>query len=79
MALNLHLLAQYIVSDLLPGLPDIRTPAEHTFIAHYTNGKVVNGYPVVLPAHNLRSHVAGRTTRILCILRGPHSCNSKVC
>ena len=76
--LNLNLFGQNMVSDFLPGFALIRPLTEHALKCHYSNSEIINGSCMILTAHDLWSHVAWRSRRILSILRSPHPCNTEI-
>ena len=85
---NLDLLRKNVIPDFLPCFTHIRSlhsiksminyPSHHTFVGNHSNSKVINGYSVVLPAHNFRSHVSWCSTGFLRVIRVPYSCDAKV-
>lgn len=79
MPFNLNLLGENMVSDLLSILTNIGSSPKHALIPYHTHCKIINCNTMVLPAHHLWSHVSWCSRCILCILRIPYSCNSKVC
>lgn len=76
--LDLHLLGQDVVTDLLPVLPLVGTLTEHALVSDDTHREVVNRDAVVLPAHDLRGHVAGRTAGVLSVLWVPNAGNTQI-
>ena len=52
--------------------------SEHAFECHNSYSKIIHWYSVILSAHDLRSHITWCTTRVLCIVRSPHSCNAEI-
>ena len=76
--LNLNLFWQNVVSDFLPWFAFVRPLTKHALKCHYSDCEVINGSCMVLAAHDLWSHIAWRSRCILCILRSPNSCNTKI-
>jgi hypothetical protein len=76
--LDLDLLRQDIVSDVFSRLSNIRPFAVHALISHNSHSKIVHGERVILPTHDLRSHVPGRAGRVLRVLLSPISCDSEI-
>lgn len=79
MLLDLDLFGQNMVSDFFAVAAQVGSPSEHAFVADHSEREVVHGDSVVLPAHHLRSHVAGSARGILGVVRVPHSRDSEVC
>ena len=77
--MDLDLFREYVITDLLPILAMVGSLAEHALICNDTHGEVVNGYTVILAAHNLWSHVAGRARGVLRVLGVPQACNTQIC
>ena len=75
---NLHLLGQYMVPDLFSILANIRALAKHALICDHTHCEVVYCHAVILPAHNLGSHVARCTRCVLRVLRVPDASDSEI-
>ena len=78
-----------MVPDLFPRLADIGPlhniePTGNTYSAEHAlenddpEGEVVDANAVVLSAHNLGSHVAGRAACVLGVLRSPRPCDPEI-
>lgn len=67
-----------MVSDVLPSFAVIRPLTKHSFEADDADGEVVDGDAVVLAAHDLGRHVAGRAAGVLCVLRIPDARDAEV-
>ena len=67
-----------MVTNLLPVLAMVRSLAEHTLIGDDSHSEVVDGYTVVLAAHDLGGHIAGRARCVLRVLRIPQTCNTQI-
>jgi len=76
--LDLDLLCQDIVSDVFPRLSDVRPFTVHALVSHNSHGKIVHGERMILPTHDLGSHVPGRARRVLSILLSPISCDTEI-
>ena len=76
--MDLDLFRQDMVTDLLPVLAMVRSLAEHTLISDDSHREVVDGYTVILSAHNFRSHIARRARCVLRVLRVPQTCNTQI-
>jgi hypothetical protein len=76
--LDLDLLGQNMVSNLLSRFTNVRSASEHALISHNSHSEVVDTGCVIDPTHNLGSHVAWRSRRILSVFRPPDSCNTEV-
>ena len=61
-----------MVSDVFAGLSQVGSLAEHALVANHSHSEVVHSHPVVLPAHNLRGHVARRPRGVLGVVGVPH-------
>jgi len=68
---NFDLLGKDVVSDLLPVLAVVGALAEHAFVGDHTHGEVIDSDAVILPAHDLRRHVAWRPRRVFGVLGVP--------
>ena len=53
-------------------------PSEHALISHDASGEIINGDAMILPAHDLWSHVPGGTRSVLIIFRTPLSRNTEI-
>lgn len=67
-----------MVSNLLSIFSVVWSFAKHALVCDHTHGKVVNGDSMVLTAHDLWSHIAWSSRRVLGVLRIPSSCNSQI-
>lgn len=67
-----------MVSDLLPVLAVVWTLAKHALVGDDSHGEVVNSDTMVLPAHDLRGHIAWRARSILRIFSMPQAGDSQV-
>ena len=76
--MDLDLFRKDMVTDLLPVLAMVRSLAEHTLISDDSHREVVDGYTVILAAHDLGSHIAGRARCVLRVLRVPQTCNTQI-
>ena len=75
---DLYLLSKYLIPDILPTLAIIGPPSKHELIPNDTHCKIIYSTAMVLSAHDFRSHVAGRATSVLGVLRRPYPRNSHV-
>lgn len=66
--LDLDLAREYCVPYLLPGLAFVWTFSHHTLVPNNPHCKVIRSQPVILTAHDLGSHVPGRSTRLTCVV-----------
>jgi hypothetical protein len=79
-----------MVSDLFPGLTDIGPLPIHALISNDSHGEIVNGYAMILTAHDLGgyislksyliilTHVSRCATRILSVIWVPHSRDTEI-
>lgn len=67
-----------MVTNLLPVLAVVWTLAKHAFIGDHAHREVVDCDAVVLPAHDLWSHVARRARCILRVLWVPQPRNAEI-
>ena len=49
-----------LISNVLPRAPFIGTLSHHALVGDNAHGEVIRRQPVVLPAHDLRRHIAWR-------------------
>jgi len=76
---DVDLLCEDHITDLLAAAADVRAPAHHELVADDADGEVVDSVAMILAAHNLGCHVAGRTRRILRVLISQDLCNAHIC
>ena len=76
--LDLHLLAQYLIPYLPPVSAIVGPPPQHEFVGNDSCGVVVDRERMVLPAHDLRGHVAWGPTRVAAVVRLHSPCDSQV-
>jgi hypothetical protein len=67
-----------MVTNLFARFANIRPAAEHALIGHHTNCEVVDRRRMVLPAHDLRSHVAWCARSVLGVVFTPDASNAEV-
>ena len=67
-----------MITNIFPSLSGVGAPAQHELVSDDAQGEVVDLYPVILSAHHLWGHVAGRSRGIMCIIRCPNSGNTHV-
>ena len=75
---DLNLSCQDSVSYFLSRSTRVRPFTHDAFVDNDSESKVVNSYPMVLSAENLRGHIPWSARSILRIFRSPHSCNSHI-
>jgi len=69
-----------MIADFFAILTSVWPLPQHTFISNYANRKEVYLNTMILPAHYLGCHVAGRPRcvfRVICFW-APRSCNAKI-
>ena len=76
--MDLDLFRKDMVTNLLPVLAMVRSLAEHTLIGDDSHGEVVDSHTVVLAAHDLGSHIAGRARCVLGVLGVPQASNTQI-
>lgn len=76
---DLDLMRNDVISDFFAAAPIVGSSPKHAFVSNDSNSVVVNREGVILATHDLRSHVARCTRRILCVILPPDTCNTKVC
>ena len=76
--MDLDLFRKDMVTNLLPVLAMVWPLAEHAFVSDDSHREVVDGHTVVLAAHDLGSHIAGRARCVLRVLRIPQTCNTQI-
>lgn len=76
--LDLNLFGQNMIPDFFSWFTLVWSFSKHTLKRHHTNCKVIYSGCMILSAHYFRCHVPGSTGCILCILRSPHPCNTKI-
>jgi len=67
-----------VVSDFLTVFTLVGTFAKHAFVGNYSHREVVHCHAVILSTHNFGCHIAGRTTRVFCVLGVPNSSNAQI-
>ena len=75
---QLHLLLEDSVSDFFPVLARVRSFAHHELIAKHAQSEVIYCHAMILPAHDLRSHVARRARSVVGVVGGPNPGNAHV-
>ena len=76
--MDFDLFRKDMITNLFSVLAMVRPLAEHTLIGDDSHSEVVDGYTVVLAAHDLGSHIAGRARCVLRVLRIPQTCNTQI-
>ena len=64
-AFDLDLSCENCISYFFSTLSGVRSLPHHKLISYHSHCKIVYRHPVVLPAHDLWSHVAWRSTRLV--------------
>lgn len=77
-SLNLYLFWKNVVPDLFARFTNVGSSAEHAFVGHDSNGKVVYDSCMILAAHNFGSHVSWGSRSVLRVLWAPNSRYSKI-
>ena len=76
--LYLHLAAQDLISDVFAGATFVGPLAHHALVGDDTDGEVVGDEAVVLPAHDLGCHVAGRSARLARVIGREYARDAEV-
>ena len=76
--MDFDLFRKDMVTNLLPVLAMVRPLAEHTLIRNDSHCEVVDSHAVILAAHDLGSHIAGRARCVLGVLGVPQASNTQI-
>jgi len=76
--LYLRLTAKDLVSDILSSASLIWPLAHHAFVGNDSHGEVVCGQAMVLPAHDLGSHVARGAACLARVVRRQDPCHTEI-
>ena len=76
--LDLDLLSQHFFSDFFTRTAMKRTSSQHQLVRDDSDSKIISWIRVILPAKDLRRHVARRSTSISTIISPKRPCNTKI-